>query len=223
MPVDSSIDAHAIKARIAAAYIDGGEVGECCTAARQGIARPIKKPDTERFGHASAAIVDAAVTTAEQDAARTPIESGAHQFADAVARRQAGIALVARDEAETGGCGHLDHGGRFVAAAEEAEMCFGRVVDGAGHGQVVERAVGCLDEGLGETLAAVDHWRFDDCNAGKSAQDATFDAIRCLIDRQALFETGGGDENRERHRVFLFYDNDVTVKERGGAKSIPRN
>jgi hypothetical protein len=193
VPVDGGIDANAIEAWIAAGKVDGGEIGERCAATRQKVALVVEKPDAQRLGHAGAAVVDAAVAAAEQDAARTEIECGTDKFADAIARRQAGIALTAGNKAEPGGGGHLDDGGRLAAPAEKTEMRLDRIVDGAGYRQMMKRAAGRLDEGFGEPLSAIGHRRLQHYGVGERPAHALFDAIGGFVRREAFLETGGGD------------------------------
>jgi hypothetical protein len=142
MPVDRCVDPDGVQAWVAPGEIDAGQPAERRAAPADRRAFGVEQTHPQGLRHAGAAIIDAAVAAAEQDALSPGIQRRCDQLADAVAGRQRRVAPVSRDQRQAGRSRHLDHRRLRAGSTEEAEMRCDRIADRPGHLALVQDAAG---------------------------------------------------------------------------------
>ena len=144
--------------------VDAGKPGECAAAKRQLAIVRIEETMAERSGQASAAVGGGAAAQSKYDAFRSGVDRGANQLAGAESGRRQRIAVGGGDALDAARRSQLDHRGARIlsivrcsetALAKESISCDDRPAQRVMRVLRSQFAAGCLDQRVGQSLAAI--------------------------------------------------------------------
>lgn len=184
--VGGDLDHDAAQARVQAAGVHLPQIGQRRAAGRQCPAVRIQPPYAQRCQHARAAVVGGRPAQAHDEAPRAGIQSGADQFAHAMAAGAQGIALRRRGKFQAGRGGHFDDRGGVIGQPAPAGPH--RFAQRAAHGCFAPLAAGGGQHGLDRAFAAVGHRDAQGMGAGTGLPDAARDGGGGVGGRQAFLE-----------------------------------
>ena len=108
---------------------------------------------TEGLRHAGTTVIRGAAPDTHDEVTRTTVVRMLEQLADPVGGRDPWIPFVLRQQRQTGGLRHLDHGG--FASVDHAVVGIDGIRERTAHPQYPMLAVGAGDQGIDRPIATV--------------------------------------------------------------------
>lgn len=215
--VAEDADVDALKSRIDSVQLDAGEIGEGGATGWESQAAVVKQGCAERFGHAGAAVVGGAAADTDQDAVDLGLKGVVDELADAVCGSATRVEITWREQGESGGGGHFDHGAASVVDPTPTSIngCAERSIDARDGATAVRR----LQESVNGARSAVGQRREIDGGVRECIGDSLLDSGCGLHGGQRALELLRRDEDAHASEALAGDAEDAQHRDDGDDRS----